>query len=76
MRQHSVHLSKCSSSNLPVQALSRNKWKKVNLADPVKDPYIVALLIAVAQDRRASFRMDNHKDVKPPAIVYPVRPQK
>ncbi|KKO96962.1 hypothetical protein THAR02_10933 [Trichoderma harzianum] len=50
LREKSVHLPKYSSSNLPMQAISRLQLKKIRPENPLKDPYIAALMIALAQN--------------------------
>ncbi|KAF3067751.1 hypothetical protein CFAM422_008331 [Trichoderma lentiforme] len=50
LREKSVHLPKYSSSNLPMQAISRLQLKKIRPENPLKDPYIAALMVALAHN--------------------------
>ncbi|KAL7947729.1 hypothetical protein V8C42DRAFT_363295 [Trichoderma barbatum] len=42
-------------ANPPIMRLFIKKWKKISPPEPLYDPYIVALLIAVAQQKRRHF---------------------
>jgi hypothetical protein len=49
-------------SNAPFNAIWRSKWKKIDPTEPLHDPYIVALLIAMAQQQRILHRMKPKKE--------------
>ncbi|UKZ74099.1 hypothetical protein TrVFT333_001756 [Trichoderma virens FT-333] len=48
-----------SSRNLPIVRLFNHKWKKFCPPEPLNDPYIVALLIGVAQQKRRHYQEIN-----------------
>lgn len=52
LRKESLHLNTCNPQNAPVYSILSHKLEQLKPANPFKDPYIAALLIAVAQYRR------------------------
>lgn len=70
-RRESLHLHLCSPQNAPVYAMLCQKLKKLRPTDPLKDPYIAALLVAEAQYRRLVLEVENPDDL-PPLEIYPV----
>ncbi|KAM0255048.1 hypothetical protein ACHAQJ_006197 [Trichoderma viride] len=49
-------------SNVPIKAIWRSKWNKIDPTEPLHDPYIVALLIAMAQQHQIFHRMKPKKE--------------
>jgi hypothetical protein len=60
-------------SNSPVTRLRRLKLEHVQPADPLRDPYVVAVLIAMAQAQRAYLLEKDLGFVESEDAVYPVR---
>ncbi|RFU73819.1 hypothetical protein TARUN_8425 [Trichoderma arundinaceum] len=52
MRKETLGGNRKRQCNSPILRLFHKKWKKVNPTDPLHDPYIVALLISLAQEKR------------------------
>ncbi|KAL6689866.1 hypothetical protein J3F84DRAFT_391040 [Trichoderma pleuroticola] len=70
LREDVVHLPRCSPSNLPMQALIRHQLKKIRPENPLKDPYIAALMIAFAQYTWS--HVDSERpELLPTLTVYP-----
>ncbi|KAL6692146.1 hypothetical protein J3F84DRAFT_384340 [Trichoderma pleuroticola] len=52
LRKDTLRCYTTARFNPPGQAIWHRKWKRLNPPEPLHDPYIVALLIAVAQKQR------------------------
>ncbi|KAL7946514.1 hypothetical protein V8C42DRAFT_320876, partial [Trichoderma barbatum] len=52
LRKDTLRCYRTARHNPPGQAIWQHKWKRLNPPEPLHDPYIVALLIAIAQQKR------------------------
>ncbi|KAL6882524.1 hypothetical protein HDV57DRAFT_517498 [Trichoderma longibrachiatum] len=56
--------------NPPILRLYNKKWRKINPPEPLYDPYIVALLIGVAQQKRRHIRETNPDEETVKGMVF------
>ncbi|UKZ64339.1 uncharacterized protein TrAtP1_005556 [Trichoderma atroviride] len=70
LRKESLHFHMCNPQNAPVYSMLNHKLEQLRPTNPFKDPYIAALLIAVAQERRSILRAEKPEDLSTLAI-YP-----
>ncbi|KAL7791939.1 hypothetical protein V8C37DRAFT_140108 [Trichoderma ceciliae] len=61
-RRDSMGGYRCRLYNYPILRLYDKKWKKICPPDPLYDPYIVALLISLAQKKRGYLQSINSKE--------------
>lgn len=52
MRKDTLRCFRATRYSPLCDTIWQNRWKKLNPSEPLHDPYIVALLIAVAQEKR------------------------
>ncbi|KAL7926468.1 hypothetical protein ACQKWADRAFT_140662 [Trichoderma austrokoningii] len=71
-RIESLHLRQCSPQNAPVYAMLCQKLKQLRPANPLKEPYVAALLIAAAQYRRYIVEAYRPEDI-PKLKIYPTQ---
>ncbi|KAH0497167.1 hypothetical protein TgHK011_004496 [Trichoderma gracile] len=56
--------------NPPILRLYNKKWRKISPPEPLYDPYIVALLIGVAQQKRRHFQEVNSSEEAIKGMVF------
>ncbi|OTA08493.1 hypothetical protein A9Z42_0001940 [Trichoderma parareesei] len=56
--------------NPPILRLYNKKWRKISPPEPLYDPYIVALLIGVAQQKRRHFQEVNSSEEAVHGMVF------
>ncbi|KAL6901328.1 hypothetical protein GGI43DRAFT_383658 [Trichoderma evansii] len=79
-RRQSLYLHRCSPQNAPVYAMFSQKLKQLRPANLLKDPYIAALLIALAQYRRVVLASEKPEDLSaleiyPSQVLYSLERQ-
>jgi hypothetical protein len=70
-RKESLHLRLCSPQNAPVYAMLCQKLNNLRPVNPLKEPYIAALLVALAQNRRCALQSYRPEDLSA-LEIYPV----
>lgn len=70
LRKESLNLHTCNPRNTPVYSMKSHKLEQLRPANPFKDPYIAALLIAVAQRWRLVLEAEKPEDLSA-LEIYP-----
>lgn len=71
LRKESLKFHVCNPQNAPVYSILSHKLERLRPANPFKDPYIAALLIAIAQERRSVLEAEKPEDLSA-LKTYPV----
>lgn len=71
LRKESLKLHTCDPRNAPVYSISSRKLEQLRPRNPFKDPYIAAVLIAVAQQRRVILDIEKPEELST-LEIYPV----